>query len=60
MDPQDGDLRLTGPAEMLTELRAARFDLLDFVDGQPCALCERPLDRRSAPGRVLTLDLGTL
>ena len=58
----DGDLQLTSSKraghELMGDLRAARFDLLDLVDGCPCTFCDRPIDRHSAPGRVLAPDLG--
>ena len=60
---RDGDLQLSALKraghEIIGELRAARFDLLDLLDGRtPCTFCERTLDRRSAPGRVLEAGLG--
>ena len=59
----DGDLRLTSSKraghELLGEMRAARFDLVELLDGRTrCTFCDVVLDRHGAPGRVLAPDLG--
>ena len=58
----DGDLRLTSSKraghDLLGALRERRFDLVELLDGCPCTYCDRPIDRGSAPGRVLEPGLG--
>ena len=50
---QDGDLKLTAmhgtSRDLADELRAARFDLVDLLDGTArCTFCGRSIDRHSA------------
>ena len=50
---QDGDLKLTAmhgtSRDLADELRAARFDLVESLDGTTlCTFCGRPIGRHSA------------